>query len=151
MVARSMFALNGTIMRVLFRLRVEGLENVPEGGPFIIAPNHVSYLDSFVVAAALPRGVLRCTYWAGWTGADFGNPLTRLVGRLAQVVPVDPCRAGPSGLAFGATGLGRGQNLVWFAEGERSRTGSLQPFKPGVGILLGYYPVPVVPVFIRGT
>jgi long-chain acyl-CoA synthetase len=67
------------------------------------------------------------------------------------VVPVDPCRAGPSGLAFGATGLGRGQNLVRFAEGERSRTGSLQPFKPGVGILLGYYPVPVVPVFIRGT
>jgi long-chain acyl-CoA synthetase len=47
--------------------------------------------------------------------------------------------------------LGRGQNLVWFAEGERSRTGSLQPFKPGVGILLGYYPVPGMPVFIRGT
>jgi long-chain acyl-CoA synthetase len=60
-VARSMFALKGTIMRVLFRLRVEGLENVPEGGPFIIAPNHVSYLDSFVVAAAIPRGVLRRT------------------------------------------------------------------------------------------
>ncbi len=96
-VARSMFALKGTIMRVLFRLRVEGVENVPEGGPFIIAPNHVSYLDSFVVAAALPRGVLQRTYWAGWTGADFGNPLTRLVSRLALVVPVDPCRAGPSG------------------------------------------------------
>jgi long-chain acyl-CoA synthetase len=150
-VARSMFALKGAIMRVLFRLRVEGLENVPEGGPFIIAPNHVSYLDSFVVAAVLPRGVLQRTYWAGWTGADFGNPLTRLVSRLAQVVPVDPGRAGPSGLVFGPTVLGRGQNLVWFAEGERSRTGSLQPFKPGVGMLLGYYPVPVVPVFIRGT
>jgi long-chain acyl-CoA synthetase len=47
--------------------------------------------------------------------------------------------------------LGRGQNLVWFADGERSRMGSLQPFKPGVGILLGYYPVPGMPVFIRGT
>jgi long-chain acyl-CoA synthetase len=47
--------------------------------------------------------------------------------------------------------LRRGQNLVWFAEGERSPTGSLQPFKPGVGMLLSYYSVPVVPVFFRGT
>jgi long-chain acyl-CoA synthetase len=150
-VARGMFLLNRAIMRGLFRLRAEGLENLPDGGQFIIAPNHVSYLDAFVVAAALPRGVLRRTYWAGWTGAAFGNPLARLVSRLAQVVPVDPERAGLSSLAFGAAVLGRGQNLVWFAEGERSRTGSLQPFKPGVGMLLDHYPVPVVPVFIRGT
>ncbi len=53
--------------------------------------------------------------------------------------------------AFGATVLRRGQNLVWFAEGERSPTGNLQPFKPGVGILLTYDPVPVAPVLISGT
>jgi long-chain acyl-CoA synthetase len=150
-VATVMFALNRAIMRGLFRLRVEGFENLPDGGQFIIAPNHVSYLDVFAVAAALRRDVLRRTYWAGWTGAAFGNPLTRLISRLAQVVPVDPDRAGLSSLAFGAAVLGRGRNLVWFAEGERSRTGSLQPFKPGVGMLLDHYPVPVVPVFIRGT
>jgi long-chain acyl-CoA synthetase len=149
--ARGMFVLNRMMILGLFRLRVEGLENLPDRGPFIIAPNHVSYLDSFAVAAALDRSMLRRTYWAGWTGAAFGNPLTRLVSRLAQVVPVDPGRAGLSSLAFGAAVLRRGQNLVWFAEGERSPTGSLQPFKPGVGLLLSYYPVPVVPVFIRGT
>ena len=150
-VAGGMFLVNRAIMGGLFRLRAEGLENLPDGGQFIIAPNHVSYLDAFVVAAALPRDVLRRTYWAGWTGAAFGNPLARLVSRLAQVVPVDPERAGLSSIAFGAAVLKRGQNLVWFAEGERSRTGSLQPFKPGVGMLLDHYPVPVVPVFIRGT
>jgi long-chain acyl-CoA synthetase len=150
-VGRGMFLLNRAIMRALFRLRAEGLENLPDGGQFIIAPNHVSYLDAFVVAAALPRDVLRRTYWAGWTGAAFGNPLARLVSRLAQVVPVDPERAGLSSLAFGAAVLARGQNLVWFAEGERSRTGILLPFKAGVGMLLDHYPVPVVPVYIRGT
>ena len=62
-----------------------------------------------------------------------------------------PGRAGFSSLAFGAAVLRRGQNLVWFAEGERSPTGTLQPFKLGVGMLLRYYRVPVVPVFIRGT
>jgi long-chain acyl-CoA synthetase len=150
-VARGMFALNRVVMRGAFRLRVKGLEHLPNGGPFVIAPNHVSYLDSFVVAAALDYRVLRRTYWAGWTGAAFGNPLTRLVSRLAQVVPVDPGRAGLSSLAFGAAVLKRRKNLVWFAEGERSPTGRLQPFKPGVGMLLVYYRVPVVPVFIRGT
>jgi long-chain acyl-CoA synthetase len=149
--ARSLFALNRIMMRGPFRLRVKGLENLPDEGPFIIAPNHVSYLDAFAVAAALRHSVLRSTYWAGWTGAAFGNPLARLVSRLAQVVPIDLGRAGFSSLAFGAAVLGRGQNLVWFAEGERSPTGTLQPFKPGVGILLSYCPVPVVPVFIRGT
>ena len=149
--ARSMFVLNRMLMRGPFRLRVEGLENLPDRGPFIVAPNHISYLDAFVVAAALDHSVLRDTYWAGWTGAAFGNSLTRLVSRLARVVPIDPGRAGRSSLAFGAAVLRRGLNLVWFAEGERSPTGSLQPFKPGMGVLLSYYPVPVVPVFIRGT
>src|SRR5215203_5565966 len=149
--ARGMFFLNRMMMRGPFRLRVEGLQNLPDEGPFIIAPNHISYLDAFAVAATLDHGVLRRTYWAGWTGAAFGNPLTRLVSRLAQVVPVNPGHAGLSSLAFGAAVLRRKQNLVWFAEGERSRTGTLQSFKPGIGMLLNNYPVPVVPVFIRGT
>ena len=149
--ARGLFLLNRALMRGPFRLGVEGLENLPERGPFVIAPNHVSYLDSFAVAAALDYRLLRRTYWAGWTGAAFGNPLTRLVSRLAQVVPIDPERAGVSSLAFGAAVLARGKNLVWFPEGERSPDGKLQPFKPGIGMLLNHFRVPVVPVSIRGT
>jgi long-chain acyl-CoA synthetase len=149
--ARGLFLLNRALMRGPFRLGVEGLENLPERGPFVIAPNHVSYLDSFAVAAALDYRLLRRTYWAGWTGAAFGNPLTRLVSRLAQVVPIDPERAGVSSLAFGAAVLACGKNLVWFPEGERSPDGKLQPFKPGIGMLLNHFRVPVVPVSIRGT
>ena len=149
--ARGLFLLNRALMRGLFKLRVEGLEKLPERGPFVVAPNHVSYLDSFTVAAALDYRLLRRTYWAGWTGAAFGNPLTRLVSRLAQVVPIDPERAGVSSLAFGAAVLARGKNLVWFPEGERSPDGELQPFKPGIGMLLNHFRVPVVPVSIRGT
>lgn len=151
MVARALFSLNRTLIRGLFRLRVEGLENLPERGSFVVAPNHVSYLDSFVVAAALDYRLLRRTYWAGWTGAAFGNPLTRLVSRIAQVVPIDPERAGVSSLAFGAAVLARGKNLVWFPEGQRSPSGQLQPFKPGLGMLLNHFKTPVVPVSIHGT
>ena len=57
------------------------------------------------MAAALHFGVLRRTYWAGWTGAAFGNPLTSLVSRLAQVAPIDLGRAGLSSLGYGAQAL----------------------------------------------
>lgn len=149
--ARAMFLLNRTLMRGLLRLRVEGLENPPEKGPFVIAPNHVSYLDSFLVGAALDYRRLRGTYWAGWSGAAFGNPVTRTVSRVAQVVPIDPARAGYSNLAFGAAVLQREKNLVWFPKGQRSSNGELQKFKRGIGMLLDHYRVPVVPVFIQGT
>jgi long-chain acyl-CoA synthetase len=150
-VARGMFALNRTIMRGLFRLRVEGLENVPEEG-LIHYRAELRQLPGLVrgSSGAPPRRV--AAYVLGRVdGCRLRHPLTRLGSRLARVVPVDPDRGGLSSLAFGTAVLGRGQNLVWFAEGERSRTGSLQPFKPGVGMLLEYYPVPVVHVFVRST
>jgi long-chain acyl-CoA synthetase len=149
--ARGMFFLNRTIARGAFRLSVEGTQNLPKDGPFIVAPNHVSYLDAFAVAAALDYRLLRQTYWAGWAGAAFGNPLNRFVSRLAQTVPVDPDRAVFSSLAFGAMVLERGRNLVWFPEGQRSPTGELQQFKPGIGVLVYHFRVPVVPVTIHGT
>ena len=149
--ARALFLLNRALIRGFFRLRVEGLENLPERGPFVVTPNHVSYLDSFVLGAALDHRRLQETYWAGWTGAAFGNLLTRTVSRLAQVVPVDPDRAGSSSLAFGAEVLQREKSLVWFPEGQRSSSGELQKFKRGLGMLLGHHRPPVVPVYIQGT
>jgi long-chain acyl-CoA synthetase len=47
--------------------------------------------------------------------------------------------------------LKRQKILVWFPEGQRSLTGELGPFKPGLGLLLQHFHVPVVPIFIHGT
>jgi 1-acyl-sn-glycerol-3-phosphate acyltransferase len=56
-----------------------------------------------------------------------------------------------SSLAFCSAVLKRGSNLVWFSEGQRSPDGKLQPFKPGIGMLVEHFDVPVVPVYIHGT
>ncbi len=149
--ARGLFLLDRAVMKSLFRLRVEGIENLPEEGLFIVTPNHLSYLDPFAVAAALGYSRLRRMHWAGSMNVAFGNPLTRLVSRLAQAVPVESDRSGVSSLAFGAAALERGKSLIWFPEGQRSYGGELQPFKPGVGLLLDHFRVPVVPVSISGT
>lgn len=148
---RILYGVSRAVMATAFRLDVRGTEHLPNEGPFVVAPNHASYLDPFVVASALGYRKLRGTYWAGWTGVMFGNPVIRLFSRIAQVVPIDPARAVASSLAFAAVILRRGSALVWFPEGQRSLDGTLQPFKPGLGLLLERYPVPVLPVVIEGS
>ncbi len=146
-VAGGLYALNWLLVRAWFRLRVKGLAYLPKKQPFVLVPNHLSYLDPQVIAAALRLCQLRRTYW----GVITTNPFTGLFGRLGQVVPIDPDHALISSLAFGAAVLKRGNNLVWFAEGTISPTGELQPFKPGIGILLERFQTLAVPVAIHGT
>ena len=149
--ARILFLFNRFLMKKLFRLTIHGIEHLPMKPPFLLAPNHISYLDPFALSAALDFSVLRRTYWGGWTGAAFANPFNRFVSRLGQVVPIEPEKAALSSLAFSAAVLKRKKNLVWFPEGRRSFTGALQSFKPGVGLLLDRFPVPAIPVRIQGT
>jgi long-chain acyl-CoA synthetase len=66
-------------------------------------------------------------------------------------VPINPREGAVSSLAFAAAVLRRGRRLVWFPEGQRSRDGNLQTFKPGLGKVLARMAVPVVPVWIDGT
>lgn len=149
--ARGLFAVDRWVAQRAFHLQVRGLEHLPERDAFLLTPNHVSYLDPFVVAAALGFSRLRRMYWAGFAGAAFRNPFFRFFSRLSQTVPVDPEKGRISSLAFGAAVLKRGWGLVWFPEGRRSPDGRLQPFETGVGVLLTHHPVPVVPAWVRGT
>src|SRR5207237_9098004 len=105
-----------------------------------VTHNHVSYLDPFAIAAFLDWNQLRKTYWAGWTGIIFANPVMRFLSRLGKILPVEPARAARSSLAFGATILKNKKNLVWFLEGARSADGKLQEFKPGMAMVVEPFP-----------
>ncbi len=145
------YALIRFVMRTAFRLRVEGVERLPREGPYIVAPNHSSFLDPAATAAALPMGCLRDVHWAGWTGKMFAGPASRFLSRITRVFPVDPDREPASGLALGKAVLERRRILIWFPEGRRSPTGALGPFLPGVGMLLRQSGVVAVPTFLSGT
>ena len=149
--ARFLYAVDRVLMRLLFRIRAEGLEHLPEDRQWVLTPNHVSYLDPFAVAAVLGWRHLRKTYWAGWTGIAFANPVMRFLSWLGKILPVEPRGAARSTLAFGAIILKKKKNLVWFPEGELSPNGKLQDFKPGIGMLLEHFPTSVIPVFVHGT
>jgi long-chain acyl-CoA synthetase len=66
-------------------------------------------------------------------------------------VPVESQGGVADSLAFGAAVLQQKKNMVWFPEGQRSMSGELLPFRPGLGILLEQFQTPVVPVHIDGT
>jgi long-chain acyl-CoA synthetase len=145
---RFLYGANSGAMRLLFRPHVVGLEHLPENGPYILAPNHASSLDPFVLSAAIGFDRFRQSCWAGRRGALLQNRGRRFVNRLAHAIPI---RRNASGLAVGAAALARGRILVWFPEGHRSDTGELQPFKRGVGVLMDHYQVPTIPAFIHGA
>ncbi|HEX5795883.1 MAG TPA: 1-acyl-sn-glycerol-3-phosphate acyltransferase, partial [Geminicoccaceae bacterium] len=149
--AAVLFALNRALIYGLFRLRVEGREHLPAEGPYLLAPNHASYLDPFALGAALSWAQLRRLYWAGWTGLLFRGPLTRLFSRAAQVLPVDPERGLTSTLPLAVAALERGNALCWFPEGARSTDGRLHRFLPGAGLLIERTGVTAVPVYIGGS
>ncbi|HEU5201744.1 MAG TPA: AMP-binding protein, partial [Nitrospira sp.] len=147
----ALITLDRLLMRTVFPLEVHGLEHIPVEGPCVLVPNHTSLLDPPALIAALPPGFLNQCDWGGWTGIMFRNPVMRLVSRATRVLPIDQSSRPLANLAMGAAALAGGNNLIWFSEGNRSPDGRLQPFQPGIGLILTAHPVPVIPVRIEGT
>jgi long-chain acyl-CoA synthetase len=136
--------------RTLFvRVRVQGLENLPASGPYIVSPNHQSYVDPFVLCGVLPYRVFRDLFFVGAV-EYFEAPFTRALARAANLVPVDPDSNLIPAMEAGAFGLSHGKILVVFPEGERSIDGTVKKFKKGAPILAQHLGVPIVPVALRG-
>ena len=132
---------------IAFRGEVAGLENLPATGSFLLAANHASNLDPFLIGAQVQRQIAffaRKTLWK----PGFASWWLDAVG----TIPVD--RDG--GQALGAIkrvlrALKDDRGLILFPEGTRSPDGNLQLPKPGVGMIACTTQVAVVPVRIFGS
>lgn len=138
------------MVRVLLaRVRVKGLDKLPASGPYIISPNHQSYLDPFLLCGVLPYRVFKNVFFVGAI-EYFETPFTRFVARAANLVPVDPDSNLVPAMKAGAFGLAHGKILILFPEGERSIDGTVKKFKKGAPILAQHLGVPIVPVALKG-
>jgi len=151
LVGAAIFGLVRPLMRLLFGVKVAGVQNVAGDMPLVIAPNHASYLDPLALAAALPWRRLRRTYWAGWVGVLYKGPITRFLSRATQVMPVDPDRDLAAAIGTARALLQQGYSIVWFPEGRRSPTGEVGPFFGGIGQLLLDTDATALPTAILGT
>ena len=137
------------IGKVFFRMQVRGLERLPKKGPFILTPNHQSYLDAPALMGILPWRVFSRQFSVG-TSEIFGTGIARKIAYTLNLVPVDPDANLVPAMKAGAFGLRNNKVLILFPEGERSIDGSPKKFKKGAAILSANLDVPIVPVALAG-
>lgn len=138
------------LFAILVGLRARGVRQLPAGGPYLISPNHQSYLDAFMVVGALPLRAFREMFFVG-AAEYFQTPLMRWLARSLNVVPVDPDANLVTAMQAGAYGLRLGKVLVLFPEGERSIDGEVKTFRKGAAILSHHLCAPIVPVALDGV
>ncbi len=136
------------LIHVLYRIRTEGLAQIPREGAAIIACNHVSFVDALLIGGLLPRPPRFVMYHR-----IYHIPLMNLLFRAARVIPIAPAKEDAALLekayAEIRAALDNGELVGIFPEGGLTPDGSIQPFKPGVEKILLANPVPVVPMALQ--
>ena len=138
----------GPIVKLLWRPWVEGIENIPADGPVILAPNHLSFMDSLFMPLVIKRPVVflgKSDYFDKWYVSWFFKGV--------NVIPVrrEGGEAGEAALNAGCEQLAKGRAVAIYPEGTRSPDGRLYRGKTGVARMALRAGCPVVPVGLIGT
>lgn len=128
------------IVKLFFRLKVEGVENLPSKTNFIIVANHASFLDPLLVMAAVPKKIhcitLKSLYKIVWIKWFF---------EMASAIPSGNSSEKAVDLLL------KGKNVGLFPEGGVSHDGKLREFRRGVALLASKTGRPIVPCAIFGA
>jgi len=137
------------LVRTFYRVRLLNTERIPARGPAVLVCNHVSYLDAIVIMAESPRPIRFVMHYY-----IFRNPFIGWVFRGAKAIPIASAHENPAVLAAAydacAQALADGELVCIFPEGRLTKTGDINPFRPGVLEILRRSPVSVVPMALRG-
>lgn len=136
------------LVRRLWDVTIEGVENIPTDGPAIIAPNHLSFCDSVFVPAALPR-----RSWAIGKGEYMDDWKTKHLLPAMGMIPVDRSGgdAAQAALDAAASVLDGGHLFMIYPEGTRSRSEFLHKGRTGASRLAARCNAPIIPVGHEGT
>ncbi|MDH2390719.1 lysophospholipid acyltransferase family protein [Streptomyces sp. HNM0663] len=147
------YVLLGPLLRLLFRPRIEGLEHLPAEGAAIVAGNHLSFSDHFLMPAIIRRRITFLAKAEYFTGPGIKGRLTAAFFRSAGQIPVDRSgkEAGQAAIREGLKVLGRNELLGIYPEGTRSHDGRLYKGKVGVAVMALKAGVRVVPCAMVGT
>jgi len=132
---------------VYFRLGRIGREQVPAAGPVILAANHRSFLDPFVIAVMVRRPI----YFVAKKELFGFHPVVSWLLAALGAFPIDRGASDQQAMATARAILDRGGVVLMFPEGTRVRPGALGTARRGVGRLALETGAPVVPVAVIGT
>ncbi|GIW82228.1 MAG: hypothetical protein KatS3mg105_4035 [Gemmatales bacterium] len=127
-------------------LRVKGVHHVPKRGRALFIANHQSFLDPLVTGLAIHRRIWFLARKTLFSNRWFGKWIS-----MINAVPVDQEGIGIEGLRLVLKLLKEEQGVLVFPEGQRTPTGEMMPFQPGVHFLVKRAMAPVIPVAISGA
>lgn len=136
------------LIGLFYRLRIQGLEQLPVEGAALLVANHVSYVDALVLAATNRRRVRFVMH------RDIYNlPLVRPLCRRLGVLPIsskDSIARKQEFFEAARKALAEGYMVCIFAEGSITRTGALQPFRGGLETIARSSSAPIIPIHLGG-
>ncbi|MBN1911123.1 MAG: MFS transporter, partial [Pirellulales bacterium] len=132
--------------RTIYRVRVKGLDNLPEKGGALLVANHVSWIDGVLLILTSSRQVRMIAYadyikswWIRWLAREMG------------AIPISPTRKSMvEAIRTAREALRQGDLVCIFPEGHLTRTGGLQAFQPGFLSILKGTGAPLIPVYLHG-
>ncbi len=137
------------MINLLYRIRASGLENIPDKGPAVLVCNHVSFVDALVIGGSIRRPVRFVMYYK-----IFQIPLINFLFRTAKAIPIASAKEDAALLnaSFDQIDaeLAAGNLVCLFPEGEITRDGEIQAFRPGIEKIIERRAVPVIPLALAG-
>ena len=133
------------LIHTIYRVKVTGMEHIPEEGPVIVASNHVSFVDPLILGGMIRRPVNFVMYYK-----IYKIPVLNFIFRTGKAIPIAGRSEDPEVLETAYRRmhgvLEIGDVLGIFPEGKISSDGELNEFKPGIDKIIAEKPVPVVPM-----
>ncbi|MFK7861870.1 MAG: MFS transporter [Granulosicoccus sp.] len=137
------------LIHTLYRVNKHGLDNIPEQGAAIVAPNHVSFVDALILGGCIKRPVRFVMYYK-----IYQIPVLNFIFRTARAIPIAAQKEDETlyTQAFEQmdAALQAGELLCIFPEGQITDDGQLNEFRSGIIRVLNKTPVPVIPVALQG-
>jgi hypothetical protein len=133
------------LIHTIYRVRVSGLDNIPEEGPVIVVSNHVSFVDPLILGGMIRRPVRFVMYYR-----IYEIPVLKFIFRTGKAIPIAGRSENEAVLEAAYARmqevLEAGDVLGIFPEGGLTTDGEIQPFKAGIERVLAGHPATVVPV-----
>lgn len=137
------------LMHSFYRIRIKGLEKIPEHGAAVIVCNHVSYVDALILAGIFSRPIRFVIF-----KPIYDIPILHFIFRTGKAIPIHSRHV--DSITFQqafkeiAAALEAGDLLAIFPEGKITMNGEMNEFKKGIEQIITTTPVPVVPIALRG-
>ncbi len=137
------------LINVMYRVKVKGLEKIPEEGPAVLVSNHVSFIDWLILAGCIPRPAVFVMYWK-----FYEIPVLKWLFQAARAIPIAGKTENEAmynhAFAEMSRHLQAGEVVCIFPEGALTPDGEVKTFRRGVELMIERDPAPVVPMALKG-